>query len=59
MTELQAMINRALRDAGQPIPTAAMAAPPDSSPVGSAPAIAPAKPAANAAPATNVPPAPK
>jgi protein-disulfide isomerase len=64
MAELQAMINRALHDAGQPIPAAAMALPPDSSPMGSAaPAHAPAKadaaPAANAAPATNAPPAPK
>jgi protein-disulfide isomerase len=69
MTELQAMINRALRDAGQPIPMAAMVTPhPDSSPMGSAPAnaapTANAPPAANAAPATtapatNAPPAPK
>ena len=70
MTELQAMINRALRDAGQPIPMAALVTPPqpDSAPKGGAPANAPppaiAAPAANAAPATtapatNAPPAPK
>lgn len=73
--ELQAMINRALRDAGQPIPMAALVTPqPDSAPKGGAPANAPpaanaapaanATPAANAAPATtapatNAPPAPK
>lgn len=64
MTELQAMINRALRDAGQPIPMAALVTPPqpDAAPKAGAPATAPpanAVPAANAAPATNAPPAPK
>jgi protein-disulfide isomerase len=62
MTELQAMINRALRDAGQPIPTAALVTPePESPPKGSAnaPPTVIAAPAANAAPATNAPPAPK
>jgi protein-disulfide isomerase len=65
VTELQAMINRALRDAGQSIPLAAMAAPqPDSkgSATANAPSAANAAPPANAAPAkiapaTNVPPA--
>jgi protein-disulfide isomerase len=70
MKELQAMINRALRDAGQPIPMAALVTPPqpDAAPKGSPPANAPppanVAPAANAAPATtapatNAPPAPK
>jgi protein-disulfide isomerase len=67
MTELQAMINRALRDTGQPIPMAALVTPhPESSPKGSAnaPPTANAAPAAKAAPATtapatNAPPAPK
>ena len=51
MTELQAMINRALRDAGQPIPMAALVTPPqpDAAPKAGAPATAP--PPANAAPA--------
>lgn len=69
LTELQAMINRALRDAGQPIPMTALVTPPppDSAPKGSANAppaanaapAANATPAANAAPATTAPPAPK
>jgi protein-disulfide isomerase len=64
MKELQAMINRALRDAGQPIPMAALVTPqPDSAPKASPPANAPppanAAPAANTAPATTAPPAPK
>ena len=54
LPELQAVINRALRDAGQPIPPAAMAsaAQPGSGPQGDA------APEASAAPATN-PPTPR
>jgi len=61
MTELQAIINRALRDAGQAIPMAAMVTPPqpDSPSQGGAPANTPppssAAPAASAAPATTAP----
>ena len=53
LPELQAVINRALRDAGQPIPPAAMAsaAQPGSAPQGDA------APEASSAPATNPPPA--
>jgi protein-disulfide isomerase len=61
LPELRAAINRALRDAGQPVPMAMVKPQPDSSPMGSAtaPPTAKAAPAANAAPATNSPPAPK